>query len=161
MMDASTVPLINEDKMNSFDPSKTVIYKLEHTVNTDQRIAELERLLDLNAHPQNRQNIRVALQAYRDGALPRSDTTYVFVQFGVIIPHNQINRIDPSKPGERYDASARISRFDLTSSHPGVSHSNDVPRSTRFTAPSAAVTCRKIWLVLCGSKWARGKRSRY
>ena len=42
--------------------------------------------------------LRVTWNWTRIRGINRTDTTYVFVQFGVIIPHNQINRIDPSKP---------------------------------------------------------------
>lgn len=90
------VPLINEG--DPFDPSKTVIYQLENPVNTQERIEYLEHLLELNAYPQNKRNIRVALHAYRQGELPRTDTTYVFIQFGVIIPHHHLEQVDLTQP---------------------------------------------------------------
>jgi hypothetical protein len=97
-MDPRTVPLIDEDELDCFDSSKTVTYQLNHAVSTQQRIAHLENLLKLNVHPENERNIRVALHAYRQGELPRMDTTYVFIQFGVIIPHHDLEKIDPTQP---------------------------------------------------------------
>ncbi|RMJ22948.1 hypothetical protein PHISP_06187 [Aspergillus sp. HF37] len=97
-MDPGTVPLINEDELDCFDSSKTVTYKLDHAANTQQRFAHLESLLESNAHPRNEHNIRVALHAYRQGELPRMDTTYVFIQFGAIIPHHHLEQIDPTQP---------------------------------------------------------------
>lgn len=143
---AMTVPLIDGDKLDSFDPSKTVRYQLGHA-STSNRITELERLLELGVHPRNEENIRVALQAYRHGELPRTDTTYVFIQFGVIIPHNQIEKINPGQPfwGEVGCISKDIMLIPSNLIYLGIPQS--VP-----------------WRAICSlyaSRWSRVKKSRY